>query len=261
MKLSMGPEKKLQNLKKFNIVMAFLHFAQGIAMLVLSSDFALPVTSAFVKFNVITQNLSPYMQEHFMLRIGPVVAAFLFLSAIAHFSVSLISPIHAWYNRNLLKGLNLARWIEYAFSSSLMMVVIVMLTGMYDGISLLLIFFMNMMMILFGWVMEVHNQTTKKTNWTSYIFGCIAGIIPWIAVALYLFNAGEGDMKAPTFVYWIFFSIFIFFNVFAINMILQYKKVGKWQDYLYGEKAYIILSLVAKSLLAWQVWAGTLRPV
>jgi len=42
---------------------------------------------------------------------------------------------------------------------------------------------------------------------------------------------------------------------------LQYKKVGKWQDYLYGERVYIILSLVAKSLLAWQVFAGTLRPV
>jgi hypothetical protein len=44
-------------------------------------------------------------------------------------------------------------------------------------------------------------------------------------------------------------------------MILQYKQVGKWKDYLYGEKVYIILSLVAKTLLAWQVFIGTLRPV
>ncbi|PIZ46567.1 hypothetical protein COY32_03065, partial [candidate division WWE3 bacterium CG_4_10_14_0_2_um_filter_41_14] len=64
----------------------------------------------------------------------------------------------------------------------------------------------------------------------------------------------------PTFVYWIYVSIFLFFNSFAVNMILQYKKIGKWSDYLYGEKAYIVLSLVAKSLLAWQVFAGTLRP-
>jgi hypothetical protein len=27
-----------------------------------------------------------------------------------------------------------------------------------------------------------------------------------------------------------------------------------------GEKTYMVLSLVAKSLLAWQVWSGTLRP-
>ena len=41
---------------------------------------------------------------------------------------------------------------------------------------------------------------------------------------------------------------------------LQYRQIGKWRDYLYGEKVYITLSLVAKSLLAWQVFAGTLVP-
>ncbi|KKQ15331.1 MAG: Conserved hypothetical membrane protein, partial [candidate division WS6 bacterium GW2011_GWF1_36_8] len=105
------------------------------------------------------------------------------------------------------------------------------------------------------------NQTTTKTNWISFIFGCIAGIVPWVVVALYLFGSGDADNKAPTFVYWIFFSIFLFFNSFAGNMILQYGKIGKWKDYTFGEKVYVILSLVAKSLLAWQVFAGTLRPV
>lgn len=142
-----------------------------------------------------------------------------------------------------------------------MIVVIAMLVGVYDLSSLLLIFFMNMMMIFFGLMMELHNQTTKKTDWTSYIFGCIAGILPWVVIALYLFGSGDGENRAPDFVYWIFFSIFVFFNTFAVNMVLQYKKVGKWNDYTYGEKVYILLSLIGKSLLAWQVFAGTLRPV
>jgi hypothetical protein len=43
-------------------------------------------------------------------------------------------------------------------------------------------------------------------------------------------------------------------------MVLQYKKLGKWHDYRYGELVYIYLSLFAKSALAWQVFAGTLRP-
>jgi len=37
---------------------------------------------------------------------------------------------------------------------------------------------------------------------------------------------------------------------FAVNMVLQYAKVGPWKNYLYGERAYIILSLVAKTLRA-----------
>lgn len=43
-------------------------------------------------------------------------------------------------------------------------------------------------------------------------------------------------------------------------MILQYKEVGKWRNYLYGEKAYIVLSLVAKSVLAWIAFAGVMQP-
>jgi len=240
--------------------MAFFHAGQGVLMLVLSSSFALPITTAFVRFSPATGKLEPFLKTAFDLRIGPLVAGFLFLSALAHLAVA--SPaLYPWYVRNLKKGANYARWLEYSFSASLMIVVISLLVGIYDGVSLILLFFLNMMMILFGWLMELHNQTTAKTNWTSFIFGCLAGAIPWVAVGLYLFGSGSPGAKPPTFVYWIFFSIFLFFNVFAVNMILQYKKVGKWRDYLFGEKVYIILSLVAKSLLAWQVWAGTLRPV
>lgn len=253
-------EKSYKKLRIFNLVAAGVHAIQGVLMLVLSNNFKLPVTTSFLQFNSVTQSLAPETEIAFELPIGPMVAAFLFMSALAHLLISL-PGIFQWYERNLKKGINKARWIEYSFSSSLMMVIVCMLVGIYDAVTLLVIFFLNAMMILFGWMMEVQNQTTKKTDWTSYIFGCIAGIVPWIAVAIYLFGSGEGDNKAPTFVYWIFFSIFLFFNIFAINMILQYKKVGKWKNYLYGEYVYIILSLVAKSILAWQVFAGTLMPV
>ena len=251
--------EKLKKLKRFNLLMAGLHLIQGILMLVLSNSFALPVTSSFLKFDMIAKKLVPVNETLFSLKIGPMVALFLFISALAHLLISTVG--NDWYNKNLSKGINYARWIEYAFSSSIMILIIAMLVGVYDVGSLLLIFFLNAMMILFGWMMELHNQTTQKTDWTSFYFGCIAGIVTWVVIAIYLFGAGGGDNKAPNFVYWIYFSIFLFFNCFAINQVLQYKKVGKWQDYLYGERAYIILSLVAKSLLAWQVFAGTLRPV
>jgi len=194
------------------------------------------------------------------LKIGPLVALFLFLSSAAHFII-IIPGVYEWYIRNLKKGMNLARWYEYTFSSSLMIVVIAMLTGMYDLPSLILIFTLNAMMILFGLMMELHNQTTKRTDWTSFVFGSIAGIVPWIVIAMYFLGAASsvGD-TIPKFVYAILISLFVFFNIFPINMYLQYKKVGKWKDYVFGEKVYILLSLLAKSALAWQVFSGTLRP-
>lgn len=253
-------ERIFSRLRAFNLIMAVLHVTQGSLMLMLSNDFRLPLTTAFIDFDVERFVLVPVMKTVAELPIGPLVAAFLFLSALAHLLVSM-PGIHTWYVKNLKNGANYARWIEYSVSSSLMIVVVALLVGMYDAISLMLMFGLNVMMILFGWLMELHNQSTKKTNWTSFIFGTIAGIIPWIAIAIYLGAAGSGENRAPDFVYWIFFSIFVVFNVFAINMFLQYKKIGKWRNYIYGETIYILLSLIAKSLLAWQVFAGTLRPV
>lgn len=247
-------------LRRFNLVMGCIHLLQGALMLVLSTDFSLPVTTAFLRYDPMTTKLLPAPQTAFEVQIGPLIAGFLFLSAVAHFAVA--SPrIYPWYAHNLGRGINYARWIEYAFSSSVMIVVIAMLVGIYDLASLLLLFALNATMILFGWMMERHNQSTARTDWTAYWFGVFAGAVPWVAVGLYLFGAGGDGQGPPAFVYWIYGSIFLFFNVFALNMALQYRRVGRWKDYLYGERMYIILSLLAKSALAWQVFAGTLRPV
>jgi hypothetical protein len=240
--------------------MGVLHFLQGGLMLFLSNDFRLPVTTSYLGFDVSTFSLMPAIETLTELRIAPLIALFLFLSATAHFLLTL-PGIYEWYIGNLKKGINYARWHEYSISSSVMIVVVSMLVGVYDLSTLLLVFFMNAMMIWWGLMTERTNQLTKKTDWLPYLFGCVAGLIPWVVVALYLFMSGDAENKAPTFVYWIFFSIFLVFNVFAVNMVLQYKKVGPWKDYIFGEKVYILLSLLAKSLLAWQVFAGTLRPV
>lgn len=259
--MSAEEDLKYRKLRRFNGVMAVFHLVQFVLMLVLSNDFTLPMTASYLKFNPATQSLELVTSTVANIRLGPLVALFLLISAVAHFSLA--SPWgYPWYVKNLKKHINYARWYEYALSSSVMIVVIAMLTGIYDIGTLIPLFALNGCMNLFGLMMELHNQTTEKTNWTSYYFGVFAGVIPWIVIAIYLGGATlASNGGVPSFVYGIYGSIAFFFNIFAINMILQYKQVGKWKDYLYGERAYIILSLVAKTLLAWQVFVGTLRPV
>jgi hypothetical protein len=143
-----------------------------------------------------------------------------------------------------------------------MIVLIGMLVGVWDLGTMILAFGINAMMNLFGVLMELHNQTTRKTDWTAFIYGCIAGVLPWVVIVLYFMSAiGSSGAKPPAFVYAIIPTIFVFFNIFALNMFLQYKKVGRWADYLFGERVYIVLSLAAKTVLAWLIFAGTLAPV
>ncbi len=253
-------EGKFSRLTRFNLIMGFLHLIQGILMIVLSNDTTYPIFTNFLGFNPETLSLQPVTKLLYELRFGPAIAAFLLISAAAHFYLATVG--NKKYKQNLLKGMNPTRFYEYALSSSLMIVLIGMLSGVWDLGAIILIFGINAMMNLFGIMMEYHNQNTDRTNWTAFIYGSIAGIFPWIVVFVYFIGSiNSGDAKPPDFVYVINPTLFVFFNIFAINMVLQYKKIGPWKDYLFGERAYIVLSLVSKSILAWIIFAGTLAPV
>jgi hypothetical protein len=253
-----------RSLHRWNFVLAGLHAIQG--ALILAISFAkdplvsAPVVSSYLSFDTTTSTLVPAQRAMFDLPIGPAVALFFFLSAIAHFAVA--CPARAWYERSLARGMNPARWIEYALSSSVMIVIIATLSGIQEIGTLVAIFGINAAMNLFGWSMELANEGRTKVQWSHYVFGCIAGVVPWVVISVALWTAATepGAAPIPGFVIAIFVSLFISFNVFAINMVLQYRKTGRWSDYLYGERAYMLFSLVAKTLLAWQVFAGTLRP-
>jgi len=253
-------EKKFIFLKRFNLAMFVVHISQVFMIIYLSNNFSLPVTRSYPFFDTNTMAITPASETLFEIQIAPLIALFLLISASAHLLIGTI--LYKRYVKHLKKGMNPYRWYEYSISASLMIVIIAMLTTIYDFGTLLALFTLAAVMNLMGLMMELHNQKTEKTNWTSYTIGCIAGIVPWIVIFISLLGGiSTSGESVPDFVIWIFITIAIFFNLFAVNMFLQYKKIGKWRDYLYGEKVYIILSLVAKSALAWQVFAGTLRPV
>jgi hypothetical protein len=242
-----------RKLRRYNGVMGALHALQAIAVLALATAFALPVTGSFLEGPPGTTPGDP--EVLFELRTAWMIAAFFLLSAGAH--ALLTTPgINRWYNANLGRQRNYARWIEYSVSSSLMIVVIAQLVGIADIAALVAIFGVNVSMILFGLVQERYEQPGGSL--LPFWLGCIAGVTPWIAIAIYTASPGN-DTTTPGFVIAIVVSLFVFFNCFAVNQWLQYRQIGRWRNYVYGESAYILLSLVAKSLLAWQIFAGTLN--
>lgn len=261
-------DKVFTKLRKFNMFMGALHLVQGLAMLFLATtviqkiaEFAPVITQNYLAFNEQTRSLELSSKDLFELPFGIFVAAFLLISALSHAIISIPKKTNAIYNADLKKGINKFRWFEYAFSSSIMIVLISTLFGIYDIASLTLIFIVNASMNLFGLVMEQLNSGTKKEKikWGPFVWGSIAGIAPWIAILLYMFGNANFD-RVPWFVWAIVGTYFVAFNTFPINMILQYKGIGKWKDYLYGERTYIVLSLVAKSILAWLVLFGAMQP-
>lgn len=252
-------------LARWNAALAVLHFAQFLLMLAISrTEVAFTASITYVVPRLEAGRfvgLDTRATQIVEVPLAYVVASFFLMSALAHFLLRW--PLRARYEAWLRRGMNPARWVEYAFSSTVMILAIAQLSFIKEFSALVAIAGCNVSMNLFGWSMEAANEGRARTDWKHFVFGCVAGIIPWIAIgaSLVAYAVQPDATPIPAFVWAIYGSLFVAFNVFAITMVLQYAKIGRWRDYLAGEKTYMVMSLVAKSLLAWQVWSGTLRPM
>lgn len=239
-----------------NLVVGVVHLLQAVAVLALSNDFAIPVLASFPDGPPGSDPTGTSFTL-FDVRFGWAIALFLALAAADHLLMA--SPgVNGWYERQLGSGLNTARWIEYSVSSSVMIVLICLLTGISSIYALLGIVGANVSMILFGLLMERTNPDRHHVDWWPFLFGCIAGIVPWIAIGMAIVGAQRECSGVPGFVFAIFVSLFVLFNTFAVNQFLQYRRIGPWTNYRHGEAAFIVLSLTAKTALAWQVFGGAL---
>jgi hypothetical protein len=272
-------DKKVDKLIGFNKIMGSVHLVQGLLMMLFAffvypnldgtgtNTFTIPVWGNYLSFDEVLRTLVLRTTDTlFELPFLPLTASFLLLSALFHFLIAY--PFKQKYREGLRVGINQYRWYEYALSSSLMIVLISSLFGVRDIAVFVLIALSNAAMNLFGLDMELLNagesKVGKKVNWLPFIFGSVIGLAPWFAIAAYILaNPALYDPalpQPPGFVWAILATYFIAFNTFPVNMLLQYLGVGKFKDYLYGERGYIVLSLVAKTILTWLVLFGAFQP-
>ncbi len=249
-------ESSLSRLRRWNLGLAGLHALQVVLVLVLANSFAITITSSYPQGP--PGSPPPAPEALFDIRVGVAVAVFLSLAALDHLLTATV--FRGRYEADLRSGVNRFRWMEYSVSATIM----VLLIGFYNGITgiveVIAIIGANVAMILFGWLQELMNPPGRsRTTMLPFWFGCIAGAAPWIAIVVNLVGASSGTTnEVPGFVYGIVISLFVFFMSFAVNQWLQYRGIGRWANYAYGEKGYLVLSLVAKTALAWQIFGGSL---
>jgi len=243
--------ERLADLRRWNLGLTVLHAAQAVLILVMASDFAITVTSTYPQGPPGTRLTTP--EAIFDVRIGPAIAVFLLLAAFDHFATATFA--RRTYEVGLGRGINRFRWLEYSLSATLMLLLIASYSGITDITTVVAIAGANIAMILFGWLQERMNPPGRtSTTMLPFWFGTIAGIAPWVAIWVNVIGADT----VPGFVYGIVIAELVFFFSFGLNQWLQYRGIGCWRDYAFGEKTYLVLSLAAKSVLAWQIYGGSL---
>lgn len=249
-------------LNRWNICLAILFALQAIVILVLGKSYSLPVVNHYLTPDTLASQaaghtvLAAAVRHLFDINLRYLVAAFLLVSAIFHTAIA--TKERKRYEAGLQRGVNGLRWLDYGISAGIMLITIALLNGVYDVASLVMIFVLVALLHLLGYFGEI-NAVTPRAKRQSFIGLLVAGGTVWLVIAAYLKAAIIYGTGLAHFVYVIDGSIFVITLALSANTLLVFRAKGKWENYLYGEQIFMALSFVAKTVLAWLVFAAILK--
>lgn len=276
MELSSGSRDEVENIshetsKKlfwWNLILGLIHLSTGIVIMVITdTDATAPVYSFFSDPDTRGKPdaWAPLAKSIVDVPVGYWSGISILLSALDHLLVATL--LKSSYEHYLSRFRNPYRWIEYSVSASCMHVMIAQQAGVFSIHLLFAIFGFTMVTMIFGNEQEIASgerryldgdrEEKHQISLRPFWYGCIPHAYGWILITCFFFQ-GVSAGEAPVFVWVIIFVLFFLDATFPVNQFLQQKRIGRWEDYVYGEIWFCVLSLVAKQLLAWINFFGTL---
>ena len=256
---------RFSQFKTWNLALAVINAAQAVAIYMLSkaNRGVYPITTnytttdnlASTPTNTVVVNATRHLLD---VHVVWLIVAYFAVAAITHLSLA------TWYRRkyqnDLKNEVNRARWIEYILTNGIMLLVISYLVGISDISTLVAIFVLSALMNMVALKMELLTLRGIKPSRLSYVISVIAGLTPWLILAIYAFGAHQfGAVGLPKFVYLILAIQFVLSLLCAVNTNRRFKATGRWNDYLFAEKVYMVLGLIGKAALAWLVFKNVLH--
>jgi hypothetical protein len=255
-----------------HVIAALFQCVQAIFLLTFSSQTNLR-WNIYTNFPVVDEEmrLSSYDEDGMIYYVRPqasfvggyyvtwMTCGFVLLSGFDHL-LCVLPKSRECYEYYLARNQSPFRWAEYSLSAPLMKMHIAQVAGVTDAHILFLIFFLNHVAIYFPLLHEIMNAKARadgySQNWFPLLFGIIPYIACWLVIFCYFFETLSREEQPPGFVYSIVFSLFFVEMLFPVCFIMQWKKIWKFDDYLIGEFGFIMLSFIAKSILAWATLIG-----
>ncbi len=251
-----------QNSRTLNFIFAGIYAVQAALLIVLSKAVTVPVSTSYLSLDPLLSQggkpvLAPATRNLFELNLTYLIVIIVLIAAITHLIAA--TTYRKQYEAGLDNGFNKARWTAWGVAAPLLLTTIALVCGIYDISTLLAIIVLTFIATIMGSVMNKGNVKAKQVTWLSFVVGCIVGFVPLLIISIYLWGASVFGSGLPKAIYWIFASTLLFSFLFVVSSYLFYKKRGKWTDYLYAERVYMILSLVATTALVWQIFAAILH--
>lgn len=199
-----------------------------------------------------------------------MVATFMYITSIFHIIRACMPNIKVTNGKNKDTSLNadrMWRWVEYSITSTIMIVVILLTSGVCDIYTLVGFSTANVAMILFG---ASGDFAIGSNKYYTFLFGCITSLPVWgcIFAQVSLIALSTGASNIP-FVLSISVVLFVLFQGFAVAEYFYIRSYGlegnDKNDKAYAESSrywsefsYQLLSAISKTTLSALVAAAML---
>lgn len=175
------------------------------------------------------------------------------------------------YKEQIKNSKNVFRWMEYALSSTAMIFVLCIISGIKEADTVMLITLTNAALMSLGYFVEV--APTKKSKIVALTVGFYIFGILWYTILSNFYRRIDEveDVDHPTIPgkkrevpSWVkqvltpMFFWYISFGIVAIFYVRNYDKVGF--DFARYERYYIILSYLSKAFMGYYLAYGLTRP-
>ena len=255
-----GSALSVGKLTNWNRALALLYVLEGAAILALSTAKSLPVFASYQASDTLASRAGELARvpalEHLMdVNVPYLLAGICFVFALAHLLAGTF--YRRRYENDLATNTNRLRWTSYAVGLGGVMLVVALLCGVHDVVTLGLVVVLTLLTSIIGASAEL--PSAVRARGTLYTVGFIAFITAWVVLAAYLINAGLYNGDIPNFVYWLFVSTLALSFVLTSTLRAQQAGVGNVANYLVAERRYMVVAFLLVTAVVWQVYAGMLQ--
>lgn len=244
------------SLGKLSLAAMVFQFGQGIILFYLASK-SKYYTGLYTNYPSKNGLLFPETKVVGVYSLLWLAPSFIFMSGAEHMACIVFRESYTYY---IARHQNPFRWTEYTFSASTMRVMIAQLVGITDIQCLVMMFVLTASSIQCPATHEAINAKARADNrpqyWRPFLNGWLGHMTSWVVIFTYFHSLVLNGLEAP--VTWaVVVILFLLDLTFPICFTLQWLRIYPFDDYVVGEKGFILLSFTAKALLAWLIFGIT----
>jgi hypothetical protein len=255
---------QLLTLKKWNIALAVIYAVQAIALLLLAVARPLPLQSTFLAKDELASGasgetvLAQAVHVLFTVNLVYVVAAFLLVAAVIHALAA--SKYRNRYEAGLKTGANGGRWVATAVVSGLMALSLSLAVGVYDIATLADTAGLAMASPMLLFVTSLAKNNNRQLRHIALWLAWLTALAAWLVPVASLLGAAAFGVGPSVMIYLAAVALGLWLGGLVLATQLFLTNKGWWADGSQRELGVMVIGLVAKTALAWLLYAGVLRP-